>query len=308
MNSNCKFIMQSLETHLFFGRIMKEHALFLQLGFTPRDTSFTNRANQLRMEFDNFLWDVVELSNGNISRSVIESNEIVTSFTLRAENKSSFYTGINIPSEITKAELKLEAGECRRFDSRFEQTIYKLNERGIRLITQIIDFKKEILDDVIKCKMFTLNYPLLIDHIMREARLYLRTIINLQERKAIDIEKEIYEQELFWNRIMAEHSKFIRGLLDPTENSLINIANDFAEEFDELAEKVIEAMNNYLPLDRITEESLVATREVSRFNAQGTEGLLECKIQSIILPLLGDHVLRESNHFIRLLEKFQKIV
>ena len=101
--------MQSLETHLFFGRIMKEHALFLQLGFTPRDTSFTNRANQLRMEFDNFLWDVAELSNGNISRSVIESNEIVTSFTLRAENKSSFYTGINIPSEITKAELKLEA-------------------------------------------------------------------------------------------------------------------------------------------------------------------------------------------------------
>jgi len=72
--------------------------------------------------------------------------------------------------------------------------------------------------------------------------------------------------------------------------------------------KVIETMNNYLPLDRITEESLVATREVSKFNAQGTEGLLECKIQSIILPLLGDHVLRESNHFIRLLEKFQKIV
>jgi hypothetical protein len=143
---------------------------------------------------------------------------------------------------------------------------------------------------------------------LREARLYLRTIINLQERKAIDIEKEIYEQELFWNRIMAEHSKFIRGLLDPTENSLINIANDFAEEFDELAEKVIEAMDKSLPIDRITEESLVATREVSKFNAQGTEGLLECKIQSIILPLLGDHVLRESNHFIRLLEKFQKIV
>ena len=65
-------------------------------------------------------------------------------------------------------------------------------------------------------------------------------------------------------------------------------------------------MNNYLPLDRITKKARF--REVSKFNAQGTEGLLECKIQSIILPLLGDHVLRESNHFIRLLEKFQKIV
>ena len=50
------------------------------------------------------------------------------------------------------------------------------------------------------------------------------------------------------------------GVADPTENSLINIANDFAEEFDELAEKVIEAMDKSLPIDRITEESLVATR------------------------------------------------
>ena len=30
---------------------------------------------------------------------------------------------------------------------------------------------------------------------------------------------EIEEQEVFWDRIMAEHSLFIRGLLDPTEES-----------------------------------------------------------------------------------------
>ena len=29
---------------------------------------------------------------------------------------------------------------------------------------------------------------------------------------------------------------------------------------------------------------------------------LNCKIDSIILPLLADHVLREANHYIRLLE------
>lgn len=308
MNSNCMYVMQSLETHLFFGRIMKEHAFFLQIGFTSKDVAFSRKANQLRMEFDRFLYEVIVLSNRNISPSVILSGEIVTPYTLRAESKSSFLTDINIPSEITKAELNLESGDCSMIDSRLEKAVFGLNQKAINLITEIIEFKTTVLHNVMFCEMITSNYPLLIDHILREAKLYLETIIRLQEREEVDIEKEIYEQELFWNRIMAEHSKFIRGLLDPTENALINTANDFAIEFDELAEAVLKAMELALPIDEITRESLEATKEISKFNAQGTEGLIECKIQSIIIPLLGDHVLRESNHFIRLLKKFQNIV
>ncbi len=38
---------------------------------------------------------------------------------------------------------------------------------------------------------------------------------------------------------------------------------------------------------------------------KGTEGLLNCKIKSIILPLLGDHVLREANHYLRLLNNYK---
>lgn len=30
-----QYIATSLELHLFFGRIMKEHSLFLRAGFTP---------------------------------------------------------------------------------------------------------------------------------------------------------------------------------------------------------------------------------------------------------------------------------
>lgn len=35
------YAVQSLELHLFFGRIMKEHALFLRAGFTPANESFS---------------------------------------------------------------------------------------------------------------------------------------------------------------------------------------------------------------------------------------------------------------------------
>ncbi|MGM9599915.1 MAG: DUF2935 domain-containing protein [Faecousia sp.] len=38
------------------------------------------------------------------------------------------------------------------------------------------------------------------------------------------------------------------------------------------------------------------------FKAAGAKGIQECKIRSVILPLLADHVLREANHYIRLLK------
>ncbi|MBQ9080633.1 MAG: DUF2935 domain-containing protein [Clostridia bacterium] len=49
------YIAKSLELHLFFGRIMKEHALFLRAGFTPADPSFSSKAEYYKKEFENLL-------------------------------------------------------------------------------------------------------------------------------------------------------------------------------------------------------------------------------------------------------------
>lgn len=106
---------------------------------------------------------------------------------------------------------------------------------------------------------------------------------------------------------MAEHSKFIRGLLDPTENELINTANNFGNEFDKLTEEAIKAMDMTLPISQVTEDSLKATVKIKEFKQQGTKGLVECKIKSIIIPLLGDHTLREANHYLRLLKIFKTV-
>ena len=106
---------------------------------------------------------------------------------------------------------------------------------------------------------------------------------------------------------MAEHSKFIRGLLDPTEDELINTANNFGHQFDKLTREAKEAMNQSIPISKVTDDSYKATVAISKFKAQGTQGLVECKIKSIIIPLLGDHTLREANHYLRLLKIFRKI-
>jgi hypothetical protein len=306
MLSSIDFIKQSLGLHLFFARIMKEHSFFLEVGFAPRDASFTQRADAFRREFDVILGEAISLSNGVVNPRVLQSGEVITPYTLDAENATIFFTGVQIPTRLTKVEAGLAGGDKIKVSPMLEKHVFVLNQRAIKATAALIDFKKNILSNVLSCKMFTFNYPLLIKHIMREAELYLLQLKRLQNREEINLEREAFDLEFFWNRQMAEHAKFIRGLLDPAENNLIEQANNFGKEFDRLTAEAKAAIDATVPLAKVTVKSLKATEDLRDFKAQGTQGILACKIKSIIIPLLGDHVLREANHYLRLLKMFKR--
>lgn len=81
-----------------------------------------------------------------------------------------------------------------------------------------------------------MNYPLLLEHVIREAKLYRSYIVMLEEKGEL-VKESILQIERFWNRIMMEHAMFIRGLLDPSENELVEKAHGFAMDYESLAEE-----------------------------------------------------------------------
>lgn len=295
------YIRLSLETHLFFARIMKEHALFLEAGFPCVNQNWIRRADWFKQQFENLLRDTVRISDGRVSSDLLCSEEIVTEFTIPAERATERLSGIAIDSRISMGQQKLRAESCRdcgNEDMRMLATVNRINRRALELLDGLISFKENILREVKRGQLFNANYPLLIEHILREARLYRSTVKELLENREISC-KSIREIEVFWNRIMMEHALFIRGLLDPTEEELIETADDFAEEFKELLER---ARQQDCRASNLTEETLKEMFKYRDFKAAGAEGILDLEIASIILPLLADHVLREANHYIRLLE------
>ena len=293
------FVRSSLELHLFFSRIMKEHSLFLQAGFMPISEEYISRASMFRNEFEKLLKDVVNLSNCLVSKCVLDSGEIVTEYTLGAEKKTSNLTGIPINIDITVQELRLEAENNSRVSQKLMNQVWRLNNRALELVNGLINLKERILCEVLSCKLFTANYPLLIEHIIREAKLYRQYIIMLQNGQNIE-SQNMRQVELFWNQIMMEHALFIRGLLDPTEEELIDTADMFAGEY----EKLLQDARNMTDetMKGLTRKTIEETMQYRDFKAAGTDGILNCKIRSIILPLLADHVLREANHYLRLLK------
>ena len=296
MNIN-HYVERSLELHLFFGRIMKEHALFLRAGFTPANPAFSEKAEFYLAEFERILCESVCLSEGIVGREVLESGEVITEFTALAEKQTEQFTGILINKEITNRtqRLKCRDRQCGGM-AQLQSKVRKLNRMALKQLDGLISFKESILRCVLQCEMFTMNYPLLIEHILREAKLY-RKYLEILEREGDLQEHSMKETECFWNQIMMEHAQFIRGLLDPCETELFCTADDFAKEYCKLLEASRNANNR-----TITEESLAQTIKFRDFKSAGAQGIQQCKIRSVILPLLADHVLREANHYIRLLQ------
>lgn len=291
------YVIKSLELHLFFGRIMKEHSFFLKAGFTPAVASFSNKAEYFMKEFEKLLCQAITLANGIVRSDVLTSSEIVTEFTAEAERQTEHFTGIPINKILTQRELRLISGVCPcRLSPESWPKVCRLNTTALKLLDGLISFKENVLHNVLNCEIFTVNYPLLIEHIIREAKLY-REYVTVLERDGDISDESMKNAECFWNRIMMEHAMFIRGLLDPTEKELMNKADSFAKEYEALLDNCKNAQSKVMK-----SESLEETLKFKDFKKAGVQGITGCKIRSLILPLLADHVLREANHYIRLLK------
>lgn len=120
------------------------------------------------------------------------------------------------------------------------------------------------------------------------------------ERRGFVMQQDRETTELFWNQIMMEHAQFIRGLLDPTECELIRTADEFAAKYCRLLEKARE--QDCRATEEMMGKTIKTTEQYRDFKATGTKKITECRIRFVILPLLADHVLREANHYLRILK------
>lgn len=297
MENNERYVTTSLELNLFFARIMKEHAIFLKAGFTPVDAPFAKRAEFFKQEFEKLLCSAIRISDCVISKQALCSGEFFTKSTARAEQQTMRYTGICINTDLTVMEARLCPGENITVTQELCRQVKQLNCNALRLLDGLIAFKENVLCDVLSCKMFTMNYPLLIEHIIREAQQY-RSILCDLDKGVECCCKPAQDPQPFWNQIMMEHALFIRGSLDPCENALIETADGFAKDYARLLASCGEQQSR---ADNGNAPSIDETVKFRDFKAAGAKGIEECKIRSVILPLLADHVLREANHYLRLL-------
>ena len=164
-----EYVIDSLQLHLYFGRIMKEHALFLEAGFTPQNANYARTADRFKVEFEKLLQNAINLSNGIVSSTVLRSGELFTEYTMGAERQTQSFTGIMINQSLTAQTMRLRGGMNPNITPDLARTVRELNAGAIELLDGLIEFKTEnlITSSHAACSH---SIPPLIAH-PREARL-----------------------------------------------------------------------------------------------------------------------------------------
>lgn len=294
MISTEMYVQWSLQYHLFWLRILKEHAIFIEATMPPPGRSLALAADAYKQNYDQFLITAVSLSNGVLPLEVLQSGQFYTLFTEEAERLAEQYTGIKINTDITISEYDIEPLTVPlHVTSNMEQEISLLNQNILSMTNSFVQFQSNLLNNRSSCGLFTMMYTGDILHVLLEAKRY-QMILSALENKD---EGAIENYKTFWTHNMADHAKVMRGQFDPTETAYFNRANMFSNLFDTLSQEEMDSAT--YPSDTTL---LKDTSDIRDFKADTTDAIIRCKVQSIMLSLYTDHLLREANHFIYLMQ------
>lgn len=281
-----EYIRLSMENNLFWTRIMKEHAIFIESSMPTSQRQLAMQANQFKQQFDRLLAESIRLANGSVSSRALQSGQYVTRYTEAAEQVAQQFTGIEVNVNLTKMEYNIQPSDTYSSVQQVQE-VSMFNQYIVSQVQAFARFKSDLYNLQASCRLFTFLYTSVYEHILHEAQRYMEILTRLQKRD------ENYNKgyESFWNQHMSDHAKVMRGLFDPTEAEHFNTADHFAKIFDGL-------IKNRMPEKA---EELEATKALSEFKANTTRQILECKVKSLMSPLFTDHILREANYYIYLL-------
>ena len=153
--------------------------------------------------------------------------------------------------------------------------LHKRWENGDDLYSLINDTRKLKMDALKKISTTWIGwlFPSFIEHILLELDYFNDKLNN----RVLSEDEEIS----FWNKIVGDHAGFTSHLLDPSEKELIDISNSIQYK----TEMIIESEEKmWLVL------SIKMAKELVDFHIQSKT----LKPQSVIHPVLLDHVIREE--------------
>jgi Domain of unknown function (DUF2935) len=251
-------VARSLDEIRFWSRIMKEHALFLSLGFTYEQQQLINEAKNFITVFE------------------------------RIEEKLARFS---VNSEL--------------------QQVQAFNNEVYQAAASIWAYKRKVLGLTLRCEIRTNNYPLLVDHISREAAYFANRLKELNQGILAPKPEAIIQENVFFLRIMADHAKFIGHLLDPSERKLVDQAREFSHDFDQLLFQAVD-LDSMRPqsetkpiLTQFLDQNRVSVASLRDFKKTARELIEACRIKSNIHPLLADHTFREAERFLEIIDLFE---
>lgn len=174
-------------------------------------------------------------------------------------------------------------------------------------------YNRRVLHLVLTCDLPGCNFALFLDHLSREAEYVLRLLDKLGAGQPPLFQVSSAREVAFWLRLMADHAEFVAHRFDPSERKMIEIAVEFAAQFDELflqgrdfVSMLRGEVDEIVAFKRFIQDVRVSTARLRDFLRAAECLIRECKLVGIIPALLADHLRREADHFMLILALLEK--
>ncbi|KAA0550321.1 DUF2935 domain-containing protein [Bacillus sp. BGMRC 2118] len=115
-------------------------------------------------------------------------------------------------------------------------------------------------------------------------------------------ESALFELQ-FWLQVLGDHGRFLSDSLAPKEKELINQANYFIRNFDDLLTRSKRDVTDE-ELDRLLQESYQSSLEIRQLKLTIIEKLLLKQVTISLTPTFINHMVNEVEEFIRLVKHF----
>ena len=235
--------------------------------------------------------EILLFSNNKLSYNFINSNTLYTTFTKKIEENTIKYFDIGLDLNVTRMIEKLKPGNLILND----QNIKKINQLTKKLYTLLTN-SKQMLNSIYKYinngQLFLTIYPLAIKHIIDETTILENTLERIIKKEKPD-PTYVYTLEYFYTNFLQEHSLIIKNMVNPNQNEIIILSKNYLNQYQELLKKFNNNISPY-SINEIYNECQYITNNFQSLLFKITKIVEKNTSNFMILPLITDHLLRES--------------
>lgn len=297
MLNNVEFIQESIGTNLFYLRNLRDFSLTIYLSLPSKYSVYRDRIQRIGIESANIGRTLVKASSGKISKSIIDYDFFITPYTLACEELTQSLFDVQISTDITNIEEKLEPGNITSATAEEVNTFVNINNKVINNANNFLSLVNEIYSDIKSNKAFSYLYLKIFDFMVGEVESFINELNRINNKIQID-PGEVLNSEFSWNDIMYSIALFINKLVDPNDIDVVNTSNQFINKF-------LEAQSLYkstalTPQNQLflTNREFSVVNDFSKFLDKCIKDLLSKKTFFIVNPVFIDTMYTEINYFL----------
>ena len=301
MLTNKDLYEQSLVNHIYFGGSIRSFCTTIGLTFFKNNQEYIDRAITLGYRATDIINETISLMNKEISNEVLSNDVYITPYTKDLDLLTEKLFDINLFIGVDKDNEILKNRGNVNYDEIIDR-VNKLNSESLVLINDFKKFVTEIKDKLENGNLFSYLYIDFFNYMFDEVSVYGRDIKRIESKNDYT---EFYLREFtyYFNELLRESAKYIRGFLDTNEGELFDKASYFVNAFGALTERYLKDKASS-DLNIETERLVVNYKE---YVSNLIERLLEAKTYLITPPVTLDNFLTNINVYLFILKYVRKM-